>query len=129
MNEYYRSPQVKLMSAIFGTILTDNDVYQSIGGVTLDKALEGAINSIGSGEAAWRSPTFIKQYKRVLTLRFGLEDGHSRTLEEVGKEFALSRERIRQLEAKALRLLRHPSRSRKLEAYVKEQVRAGWLQW
>jgi RNA polymerase primary sigma factor len=56
--------------------------------------------------------------RRVLTLRFGLEDGHARTLEEVAKEFGLTRERIRQIEAIALRKLRHPSRSRKLRDFV-----------
>ena len=56
--------------------------------------------------------------RRVLQLRFGLEDGRARTLEEVGKEFNLTRERIRQIEATALRKLRHPSRSRKLRDYL-----------
>ena len=56
--------------------------------------------------------------RRVLQLRFGLEDGRSRTLEEVGKEFNVTRERIRQIEAKALRKLRHPTRSRKLKDYL-----------
>jgi RNA polymerase primary sigma factor len=56
--------------------------------------------------------------RRVLILRFGLEDGRSRTLEEVGLEFNVTRERIRQIEAKALRKLRHPSRSRKLRGYL-----------
>jgi len=56
--------------------------------------------------------------KQVLELRFGLEDGRSRTLEEVGKKFQVTRERIRQIEAKALRKLRHPSRSRKLKDYL-----------
>jgi RNA polymerase primary sigma factor len=56
--------------------------------------------------------------RKVLLLRFGLEDGRSRTLEEVGKEFNVTRERIRQIEAKALRKLRHPSRSRKLKDYL-----------
>ena len=54
----------------------------------------------------------------VLRLRFGLDDGRSRTLEEVGKEFSVTRERIRQIEAKALRKLRHPSRSRRLKDYL-----------
>jgi RNA polymerase primary sigma factor len=54
----------------------------------------------------------------VLELRFGLEDGRSRTLEEVGREFHVTRERIRQIEAKALRKLRHPSRSKKLRDYL-----------
>ena len=54
----------------------------------------------------------------VLKLRFGLEDGKPRTLEEVGRRFAVTRERIRQIEAKALRKLRHPSRSKKLKDYM-----------
>ena len=62
--------------------------------------------------------TLTEREKKVLTLRFGLEDGRARTLEEVGKEFNVTRERIRQIEAKALRKLRHPSRSRKLKDYL-----------
>ena len=58
--------------------------------------------------------------ERVLRLRFGLDDGHPRTLEEVGKEFGVTRERIRQIEAKALRKLRHPSRSRRLKDFMEE---------
>ena len=57
---------------------------------------------------------------RVLKLRFGLDDGRSRTLEEVGAEFNVTRERIRQIEAKALRKLRHPSRSKKLKVFTQE---------
>ena len=56
--------------------------------------------------------------EKVLRLRFGMDDGRARTLEEVGKEFNVTRERIRQIEAKALRKLRHPSRSRKLKDYL-----------
>jgi RNA polymerase primary sigma factor len=62
--------------------------------------------------------TLTPREQRVLQLRFGLEDGRSRTLEEVGVEFNVTRERIRQIEAKALRKLRHPSRSRKLKDYL-----------
>ena len=62
--------------------------------------------------------TLTEREQKVLILRFGLEDGRARTLEEVGKEFNVTRERIRQIEAKALRKLRHPSRSRKLKDYL-----------
>jgi RNA polymerase primary sigma factor len=62
--------------------------------------------------------TLSDRERRVLQLRFGLEDGRSRTLEEVGKDFGVTRERIRQIEAKALRKLRHPSRSRKLRDFL-----------
>ena len=62
--------------------------------------------------------TLTDREKKVLTLRFGLDDGRARTLEEVGKEFDVTRERIRQIEAKALRKLRHPSRSKKLKDYL-----------
>jgi RNA polymerase primary sigma factor len=55
----------------------------------------------------------------VLQLRFGLDDGRQRTLEEVGREFGVTRERIRQLEAKALRKLRHPSRAKRLRDYLR----------
>ena len=62
--------------------------------------------------------TLTPREEKVLRLRFGLEDGRSRTLEEVGKEFNVTRERIRQIEAKALRKLRHPSRSKKLKDFL-----------
>ena len=62
--------------------------------------------------------TLTPREEKVLRLRFGLEDGRPRTLEEVGKEFKVTRERIRQIEAKALRKLRHPSRSKKLRDFL-----------
>ena len=60
----------------------------------------------------------MRDVKKVLEMRFGIEDGRPRTLEEVGKEFDVTRERIRQIEAKALRKLRHPSRSKRLKDYL-----------
>ena len=62
--------------------------------------------------------TLAEREQKVLRLRFGLDDGKARTLEEVGKEFNVTRERIRQIEAKALRKLRHPSRSKQLKDYL-----------
>ena len=62
--------------------------------------------------------TLGEREARVLQLRFGLEDGRSRTLEEVGRDFGVTRERIRQIEAKALRKLRHPNRSKKLRDFL-----------
>ena len=64
--------------------------------------------------------TLTEREQKVLKLRFGLEDGRPRTLEEVGRDFNVTRERIRQIEAKALRKLRHPSRSKKLRDYLDE---------
>ena len=62
--------------------------------------------------------TLTPREEKVLRLRFGLDDGKTRTLEDVGKEFNVTRERIRQIEAKALRKLRHPSRSKRLKDYL-----------
>ncbi len=62
--------------------------------------------------------TLTPREERVIKMRFGLEDGSEHTLEEVGQSFQVTRERIRQIEAKALRKLRHPSRSRKLKAFI-----------
>ena len=67
---------------------------------------------------AGRSGVLLPREEKVLKLRFGIEDGRTRTLEEVGKEFNVTRERIRQIEAKALRKLRHPSRSKKLKDFL-----------
>ncbi len=62
--------------------------------------------------------TLTEREREVLEQRFGLEDGYSRTLEEVGRQFQVTRERIRQIEAKALRKMRHPTRIRKLEGFI-----------
>jgi RNA polymerase primary sigma factor len=62
--------------------------------------------------------TLSERERAVLNMRFGLDDGRARTLEEVGREFGVTRERIRQIEAKALRKLRHPSRAKKLKDFL-----------
>jgi RNA polymerase primary sigma factor len=79
---------------------------------------EAAANRLLKEQVAAVLNSLTGRERRVLQLRFGLEDGRARTLEEVSKEFNLTRERIRQIEAKALRKLRHPSRSRKLKDYL-----------
>jgi RNA polymerase primary sigma factor len=79
---------------------------------------EAVTNRLLKEQVATVLDSLTGRERRVLQLRFGLEDGRARTLEEVGKEFNVSRERIRQIEAKALRKLRHPSRSRKLRGYL-----------
>jgi RNA polymerase primary sigma factor len=79
---------------------------------------EAATNQLLKEQVAAVLGSLTGRERRVLQLRFGLEDGRARTLEEVGKEFNVTRERIRQIEAKALRKLRHPSRSRKLKDYL-----------
>ncbi len=78
---------------------------------------EAAAYSLLKDQIAELLDTLTEREKRVLILRFGLEDGRNRTLEEVGKEFDVTRERIRQIEAKALRKLRHPSRAKMLKGY------------
>ena len=79
---------------------------------------EYAINEVLKDEIAEVLLTLTEREEKVIRLRFGLEDGKSRTLEEVGQMFGVTRERIRQIEAKALRKLRHPSRSKKLRDYM-----------
>ena len=77
-----------------------------------------AINELLKDEISEVLLTLTEREEKVIRLRFGLEDGRPRTLEEVGQLFGVTRERIRQIEAKALRKLRHPSRSRKLKDYL-----------
>jgi len=81
---------------------------------------EYATNEMLKDEISEVLLTLTEREEKVIRLRFGLEDGKSRTLEEVGQMFGVTRERIRQIEAKALRKLRHPSRSRKLKDYMGE---------
>ena len=80
-----------------------------VGGGDARRLVKEADNSLGA---------LSQREHRVLHLRFGTEDGRSRTLDEVGRELGVTRERIRQIESKALRKLRHPSRSKRLEDYL-----------
>jgi RNA polymerase primary sigma factor len=94
-----------------GDFIEDHNAIQPLDGAS-KQLLKDGINEV--------LLTLTPREHRVLQLRFGLEDGRSRTLEEVGLEFKVTRERVRQIEAKALRKLRHPSRSRKLRGYLEE---------
>lgn len=114
-------PESKLMRAIFGEPVEDNGdalYYQEVDGIALHDALMRALDNV----APFLGLLARQRYKRVILLRFGFEspDGHGRTLDEVAGEFGVSRERVRQIEAKTLRLLRHPSRSRKLEEFIRK---------
>lgn len=92
-----------------GDFIPDEDVPAPADAAAFSMLKEQLVEVLG---------TLTDREQKVLKLRFGLEDGRARTLEEVGKEFDVTRERIRQIEAKALRKLRHPSRSRKLKDYL-----------
>ena len=104
-------PESKLMCAIFGWDEANDDSYCQEG---LRDALMEALDSL----ASLVGPAFRERYKQVILLRFGFLDGRSRTLEEVAKEFGVTRERIRQIEAKTLRLLRHPRSSQRLKEFI-----------
>lgn len=92
-----------------GDFISDDNIPVPIEAASFSLLQEQLVEVLGS---------LTDREQRVLRLRFGLDDGRARTLEEVGKEFNVTRERIRQIEAKALRKLRHPSRSRKLKDYL-----------
>ena len=92
-----------------GDFIPDDDVPAPAEAAAFSMLKEQLVEVLG---------TLTDREQKVLKLRFGLEDGRARTLEEVGKEFDVTRERIRQIEAKALRKLRHPSRSKKLKDYL-----------
>ena len=107
VKEFRETQWVK--GGIFGDFIQDDDAPAPVDAATSILLKEQLIDVLG---------TLTDREQKVLRLRFGLDDGRARTLEEVGKEFDVTRERIRQIEAKALRKLRHPSRSRKLKDFL-----------
>ena len=117
-------PENELMSAIFCTrygeyperiFFEDEELEESIDGLSLREALNSALDSA----SLFGGPSQRSRVKRVLELRFGFVDDHRHTFKEIGSEFHLTRERIRQIQQRGLRILRHPSRSRALRLYIK----------
>lgn len=92
-----------------GEMIPEEDILP-VEDIVADKEMRRALEAVMS--------TLTQREQKVLRLRFGLDDGRARTLEEVGKQFDVTRERIRQIEAKALRKLRHPSRTKKIKDYL-----------
>jgi DNA-directed RNA polymerase sigma subunit (sigma70/sigma32) len=115
-----RSPEAKLMSQIFDEWFEDSNLHQVFAGETLRAAIYKQLDQLDGLSA----PAFRKRAKRIIELRAGFEGGRSRTLEEAGKEFGISKERVRQIEAKVLRILRHPKYATKLRLFIKEQNHA-----
>ena len=111
---YYFNTSGRAMPA---AVLKGMDVSKFQGEIDWEKAKAAAFTLLKE-QLVEVLGTLTEREQKVLRLRFGLDDGRARTLEEVGKEFNVTRERIRQIEAKALRKLRHPSRSRKLKDYL-----------
>ena len=132
MNKTDYAYSVAYIRAVENKLLTKADIENLIAAKSPDEALQLLLDK-GYGRekiSPYQFETLLKEQlmevldsltpreKKVLRLRFGLDDGKARTLEEVGKEFNVTRERIRQIEAKALRKLRHPSRSKKLKDFL-----------
>lgn len=109
--------ETKLMAAIFGEDFKDDDLFQERDGKQLRQVLLEVLDDF-TKMIAYRYGAG-KRARQIIMLRFGLEDGRSRTFEQVGKEFTLTRERIRQIEANTLRHLRHPGLSKRLLVFIK----------
>ena len=96
----------------------DSQISDFVEDDSIKSPIESASQSMLKEQLFAAIDTLTPREQKVIRLRYGLDDSHPRTLEEVGKEFDVTRERIRQIEAKALRKLRHPNRSKKLEGFV-----------
>ena len=111
-------PETKLMRAIFGIELDDDACHESVDGVSLRAALDNALGTLSLLDPIGY-PSFVARAETTIKMRFGLDDGRSKTLREIGVYYDRTQERIRQTESKALRILRHPSRSDTLKRYLK----------
>jgi len=118
--------ETKLISAIFcrGSIYNpkllpfkDDELRESVDGITLHEAITSMLDSLEN----LGSPSKFKRWRQVLEMRVGFNGNEPMTLEAVGRVFGLTRERIREIEAKALRILRHPTRLRQLRPYIKRE--------
>lgn len=112
------TPEVNFLSAIFGERVDDYDLHQEVNGLTLRETLLNLIEEVEQNPHS--GPAFRTRCRRLVMLRFGFADGHRWTLREIGLEFGVGPERVRQMEARLLRILRHPYRSRFLKPFIKE---------
>lgn len=111
-----KKPLLNLMCFLYHRNFEEDELRESVDGTSLEEMMIGLADHLS---ACSHGTTFGTNIKKIMILRFGLEDGRSCTLEEVGREFGVTRERIRQLENKALKLMHHYSRKRWLNLYVK----------
>lgn len=109
-------PEEKLLFKILGEPLEPRKVLESVDGKTLMQTFNEVFDEMELNVKG--APAFTTRFRRILTFRFGLDGGRCRTLEDVGKEFGVTHETIRANEAKALRYLRHPKRSRRLRNFI-----------
>ena len=115
-------PETRLINAIFHAWREDEGYHAEVEGVSLREALMGLLDRVATFESIRDQKGFLMRYKPSILLRFGFEDGSCHTLEDTGKRFGVTRERIRQVEAKALRLMRFPSVSRNLRPFIKSEA-------
>jgi len=115
-------PETLLMATIFGEKSIgpcDDDYHEIVGGKTLRETLLDVLDSIVMSPTAHFSPQFTAMIKPIIIARYGFDDGRTKTYQQLEKMFNVTRERIRQQETRALRMMRHPSRIRYLKPFLK----------
>ena len=115
-------PETRLINAIFHAFREDEGYHAEVEGVSLREALMGQLDRMATFPGVRRAPVLCDRYKPVILLRFGFEDGSCHTLEDTGKRFGRSRERIRQIEGRTLRIMRHPAISQHLRPFIKPEA-------